>query len=88
MLTPAPKRIADSDPSDSRHNFTGCGVCDPTDHDSVDSRTTQVFSQRIRGQAGGGEVAQEQQEAGGHRGSDAGGHQGHRGRAGLHGFPL
>ncbi|KAI2528486.1 polypeptide N-acetylgalactosaminyltransferase 15, partial [Homo sapiens] len=52
------------------------------------SGTTQVCSQRICGQAGGGEVTQEQQEAGCHQGPDAGGHQSHRGCARLHGCPL
>lgn len=59
-----------------------------TDHNPVGSRTAQDCSQRIRGQAGGGEAAQEQQEAGRHQGPDVGSHQGHWGRAGLHGLPL
>ena len=61
---------------------------DLTDHHPVDSRTTQDGSQRARGPVGGGEVAQEQQETGRQQGPDAGGCQGHRGRAGLHGRPL
>lgn len=61
---------------------------DLTDHPPVDSRTTQDGSQRARGPVGGREVAQEHQEAGRQWGPDAGGRQGHRGRAGLHGCPL